>query len=418
MELTELSRQVQVKLHQYCNKFKGGVTKPEYKFIRQMLFGILKGGSVQLSSIGRHISDSITHKKTTERLGRHLGKSGFWKKVTELTLQSQEYYLRRCRYLICDTGDIRKRYAEKMEGLGKVHDGSEGEVGVGYWSWNIVGVDERGDMIVPAYSELYSLEVENTSENAKILSGIEAVYEKSSPEAISVLDRGGDRGVLLKALLSMGRYFIIRQRGDRHIFYREEKLSVKQISRGVRLIHRFEVLKRRDNRVERVSYRCGAVPVRLTLSGKKLYLVVVKEDGKGYCWYLCHLSVGNSDEAVRLAFRGYGYRWKIEEIHRQTKGDYDLEGICLQRYEALKAMNALFWAAVSFLYTRLESLSKEILFQPLLSLVKKNRISELYGFIYYKLALGLKLILSGTRLYRELICPLKSNQLCLDFRDT
>ena len=50
MEINELNRQIQVKIHQYCNKFNEGFSKPEYKFIRQMLFGILKSGSVQLGS--------------------------------------------------------------------------------------------------------------------------------------------------------------------------------------------------------------------------------------------------------------------------------------------------------------------------------------------------------------------------------
>ena len=90
--------------------------------------------------------------------------------------------------------------------------------------------------------------------------------------------------------------------------------------------------------------------------GKDLWLVVLKEHNKGYCWHLCRLDCDTKKEAIETAFVGYGYRWKIEEVHRQIKGDYDLEGICLQRYEALKAMNALLWAAVSFLYTRLDSL--------------------------------------------------------------
>jgi len=76
--------------------------------------------------------------------------------------------------------------------------------------------------------------------------------------------------------------------------------------------------------------------------------------------------------AIKTAFVGYGHRWTIEEVHQQIKSDYDLEGICLQRYEALKSMNALLWAAASFLYTRLENLSMEIIFHPELALVNQK----------------------------------------------
>ena len=414
MELNELNRQVQVKLHQYCHKFKKDYSKPDYKFIRQMHFGILKSGSVQLSSIGRSLSEVINHKKTTERLGRHLGREGLCEEVSASLLKHQQHYLRRCRYLVLDLSDISKKYAEKMEGLGKVHDGSADEITNGYWLSNIVGVDTEGDLLVPAYSELYSHTSEVTSENQKILKAIDRVSEWSDSESIYVIDRGGDRRELITPLLSEGRYFIIRQVGNRHLYYRGEKMGEKNISHKVKLSYRFEIFKRRKNRLVKAIFHCGAVPVKFTEDGSKLYLVVIKEERKGYCWLLCHLPCGSCEEAVRIAFKGYGHRWKIEEVHRQVKMDYHLEKICLQRYHALKALNALFWSAVSFLYTRLENLSKEILFQPMLSLVKKNKLSELFGFIYYKLALGLRMILSRCRLYRELLDPPNTDQLALN----
>ena len=109
MELNELSRQIQVKLHQYCYSFKEGYSKPDYRFIRQMHFGILKSGSVQLSSISRSLSEVTTHKKSAERLGRHLGREGLCEKVLSSLLKHQRYYLRRCRYLVFDLSDISKK---------------------------------------------------------------------------------------------------------------------------------------------------------------------------------------------------------------------------------------------------------------------------------------------------------------------
>jgi hypothetical protein len=41
--------------------------------------------------------------------------------------------------------------------------------------------------------------------------------------------------------------------------------------------------------------------------------------------------------AIRTVFVGYEHPWKIEEVHRQVKVDYDLERICMQRYDALKS---------------------------------------------------------------------------------
>jgi len=96
------------------------------------------------------------------------------------------------------------------------------------------------------------------------------------------------------------------------------------------------------------SISAGAVPVRLTKNGRDLWLVVSKAAGRGYTWYLAHLPSSEEKGAVELALQGYGYRWKIEEVHRHVKEQYNWQGICLRRYVALKNMNAVFWMAMFF----------------------------------------------------------------------
>jgi hypothetical protein len=93
------------------------------------------------------LGEEITQKKTTERLGRHLGKQGLWLKITKATIRNQSYYLKRCQYLIWDNSDIQKEYATKMEGLSLVHDGSRDKIGQGYNLCNIVGIGESGTLI-------------------------------------------------------------------------------------------------------------------------------------------------------------------------------------------------------------------------------------------------------------------------------
>ncbi len=154
----------------------------------------------------------------------------------------------------------------------------------------------------------------------------------------------------------------------------------------------FTVKKRHHNRIVERRYRAGATRVRLTPGGKDLWLIVSKGEGRGYCYYLCYLAAEDAREAVELAFRGYGHRWKIEEVHRHVKEQYNWEGICLRRYVALKNMNAVFWIAVSFIYTQLEALPVEVFAR--LNLIYRNRISELLGFIYYKLSVAMKMIFS------------------------
>ena len=419
MSFTKFTQPIQTKLHQYCYSFQDIFARPVHKFIRQMIFGILKSGSVQLNAIGRSLQEKIPLKKTTKRLGNHLDKPDLWHDVSQATLKAQASILRKCRFVIFDLSDLCKTYAEKMEGLETVYDGSEKELGQGYWLSNITVVNDDASTVVPVYSELYSHSAETTSENEKILNAVDAVTPYCDPDAISVFDRGGDRQILINAHLKADRQFIVRQKGDRHLLYQGKARSFDYLTGKTKLCWAFTVERIHKNKVQKRTYDCGAIPVKLTAGGKRLWLVIMKERNGGYCWLLCYFKgCRSAQEAVALAIQGYGLRWKIEEVHRQIKVDYQLESMCLQRYDALKTMNALLWMAVSFLYTRLEALAIEIIFHPELALVNRKKLKDVLRFIYYKLAEAFKRIMAISKLYDKIAFPKPDRQISLHLADS
>lgn len=101
----------------FSEKISKGLSRPEYKFVSQMMYGLLCSQSCHLSKIGRALDESIKLKKTIERLSRNL---------SEFTggLQLFENYIKKVKgcindrsILIVDDGDIIKPYSTKMEGL-------------------------------------------------------------------------------------------------------------------------------------------------------------------------------------------------------------------------------------------------------------------------------------------------------------
>ena len=76
MSYTQFTATVQTKPWQFCDKFKLDFKKPEQRFIHQMLFGILKGGRVEINSIARSLQEGTPIKKVHKRIGSHLGKAG------------------------------------------------------------------------------------------------------------------------------------------------------------------------------------------------------------------------------------------------------------------------------------------------------------------------------------------------------
>jgi len=70
----EATQKLQVKLHQYVNRFKDVIYKPEMKFLFDTLLGLIKSKHVHLSKITREVPTETTFKKRWEQLSYHLNK--------------------------------------------------------------------------------------------------------------------------------------------------------------------------------------------------------------------------------------------------------------------------------------------------------------------------------------------------------
>jgi len=109
--------------------------------------------------------------------------------------------------LAIDPGDVDRRHAEACEFLGKVRDGSTGEIISGYPLLSVVARDGRRGKTIPLLLRLFSAsETGHGSENDEILLAMERVERsvgsppgesillRNSPSGfLWVIDRGGDR---------------------------------------------------------------------------------------------------------------------------------------------------------------------------------------------------------------------------------
>ena len=391
----DIVHKVQIKFNQHMQKYKKYFSLPVFKFLRQMQYGILTAKHVHLNKIGSVLNEKTTLKKTTERLSRNLGRKGLADEIMKNHLEVQRHAFSVCKYMIFDLSDITKTYAKKMEGLETVRDGSSHELKLGYWQANIIGISKDGETIIPAYSELYSINHKSEGidgENGKILKAVNMVEDVIGKGKIHVDDRGGDRRVLIENFIKNARLFIIRQNGNRFLHTGEKKLLLSSISKNVKLKYIMEVTKTKKNgKRKKVTYSCGATKVYFPKEHEgyyetPLWLIVAKRKKGGFAWFLSRLPVNTEKEAVEKTFEGYGLRWKIEEVHRHIKQEYNLEELCLQRYEALKNFNAVFWVAMTMIYKELETLFLEIIEESGVKLLYRNKLSEIMRFIYYKIS--------------------------------
>ena len=355
---------------------------PEVKNIGLLLHAMLKCHDVHVSELGRSLEEKIAPKKTEERLHRNLRHEDLGRRLLEANAAKNGAAIRAKRYCIIDLSDIQKPHATKMEGLCRVRDGDKSKrdavvIGNGLYWINGVMADTSG--ILPLYSEIYGLDhegQEHMSENSKILEITDLVYTLH-PEAINVLDRGGDRSSIIDCFIADGKLFVIRGQNQRSLRLNQDSkklTNIKEIAKKTRTSHTYKSLRNGewfDVGIRRVYY--GETP---------LWLVVSRRHRGGLSWYLTNVD-GMRMEIMDTVMDAYGVRWRVEEYHRQIKQDYSLEKICLRNYNAIKNMGALVVLAASFCARLPEHIVIKMIAAA--GLLPRKRLRDIPSYPYYML---------------------------------
>lgn len=206
--------------------FAAGVARPftdsrRRRFVTQMITGLVTAGHVHLSKVARATQRGDEHVHGAEkRLSGHLA-SEHWN-----TAPLAAELLRRSAAMVndetlipADTTDLAKYYARHLEGLGRVHDGSDpdGRTAPGYCIFQAfvrVGTWQLFPLVVEPL-KVYAGAA--TGENAELLGHMLRVHEAAGKKGTWLLDRGFDRRELFEPLVRHEVAFVVRQRGDRTV---------------------------------------------------------------------------------------------------------------------------------------------------------------------------------------------------------
>jgi len=224
--------------------FAQGVARPftdsrRRGFIQNMIAGMTIAGHVHLSKVARAISrgDSRIH-GVEKRLSRHLA-SEHWdmSPVGNELLQRSARMVTQDTLITADLTDLGKPYARKLEGLGRVHDGSDPQKRIipGYVVFEAYVRVGKWQMFPLLFEPLKTYSGAPTSENAEISAFVLRIHEATEGQATWVLDRGFDRDELMLPWLKKSLAFVIRQRGDRHVLLADgRKLAVTDAAAELR----------------------------------------------------------------------------------------------------------------------------------------------------------------------------------------
>jgi hypothetical protein len=337
----------------------------------------------------------VTLKKIEERFSRQLKKVKIKHCIQESILSMASERIKANTLLILDLSDIKKKYAEKMEYLAKVHDGSEsGEIVDGYWTNQVIASEIDSNEITPLYHSLYSQgSPDFISENVEIITAMDKVGQAVHNKGIWVIDRGADRDELYDYLLSKKRNFIIRLVGSRDLLYQNKLIRSLWLSYSCRFPYKKTIIKFKDGKEIQYNISFGSIPVRLPDHSTPLSLVVIRGFSDKPMMLLTTLPVNTSEKQVWFVVNAYLKRWGIEETIRFVKQTYDIENIRVLKYGRLQNIMALLLAVFYFIAVILDQNQKlTILAGHILKSAK--RVFGIPDLKYYALGDGLYNIFS------------------------
>ncbi len=395
MNYSKLASKLRTKIGKFSGYVSENIDKTGKRFVNEAIYGIMYSQSVMLTEIGRSLETNVSLKKIEERFCRQLKKEGLWENIHGQVLCDAAPRIKDNTLLILDLSDLYKKYAEHMEYLAKVRDGSDGgQIVNGYWTTQVIGAQLGENEVLPLYQELYSQDAPDfKSENTQIIKAIDMVADHSGNRGIWIIDRGGDRDVLYNHLLkkTSKKRFVVRLVGNRNLLHgNKEELALKLAYR-CKTPYSETIIKEENGqeKVYHISY--GYMPVKLPGMDDQLYMLVVNGFGNKPMMLLTTEPLRRNRKILYRLLGYYLKRWSIEETIRFVKQTYDLENIRVLKYARLRNMMGLLMAVFYFLAVKLD-MSQKLKIMTGHILKQAKRVFGIPDFKFYAIGDGLSAI--------------------------
>lgn len=388
-----LAYQLKREIKKFSDKITKGLSRPKYKLVFQMLYGMLESQSTHLSDISRALKEDITLKKTVERLSRGLGRFNENEIIMENYLDIVKNNTKEISVLIVDNSDISKPYSEMLDSLCEVRDGSTGEITTGYHLLEITALTKGFKMPTPVYTRVYSsTEKDYVSEDEEVLGGLKYISRHFGKSGIRTMDRGYDSCEYYRYFIKHNENFIIRAKKNRDVRYKGETINILELANRYKGKYKITF---KDKKGKKINCKMSMIPISLPIAPKReLALVVVY--GFGEIPMMLISSLKSSDDRLpRAVTKIYLMRWRIEEYYRFKKQQFRFEDFRVQSLTSIRALNTMLTVLIGLIGTFSEKQNVSIFIMEIIECSKR-----IYGktkFIYYALGDGIFSILQKTR---------------------
>ena len=396
----------------FSNKISKQLPKHDRKFTADMTYGMLASGSCLLTDIVDQLHEDSKKINVVDRLSRHLDR-GVPAQAKASYLQLIKKWVPSDPVIYMDDSDIVKPNGYRFESLGIVRDGSE--------STSAKNVYKKG------YHVTEACVLTTSSHPVSIFSRIHSSAEKGYKSANTItfdameqgaalfgkatfcMDRGYDDNKMFLKLDALKQEYVIRLKSNRKLLYHNKWTYATELRNRRKGKIKTSVFYKGKNHEAYLSH----VKVQITASRKDIYLVLVYGITEHPMMLATNKEIKSKEDVIKVA-RTYFSRWKIEEYFRCKKQRFQWENFRVRKLRAINALNFYITLCMAFLANI--SMKAETNALKVSIIQKADPIKEKVSFCYYRLAKGIRGILSyakeGVRLWFRTKRP-RYRQLCL-----
>jgi len=193
---TTLNSNLKRGILRFTEKISQGLTRPDFKFVSQIIYGILASQNCHLAKIARTLDEKTGMKKIIDRLSRNLKLFNGGILLFENYINRIKGHITKLTILIIDGSDITKSHSKKMEYIARVRDGSTGEYKDGYHTLGVTALTPGKKQPIGVYTRVYSAsEPDFVSEDEEVLKALRFLGKHFKKSNIRAFDRGYDANI-------------------------------------------------------------------------------------------------------------------------------------------------------------------------------------------------------------------------------
>jgi hypothetical protein len=370
-----------------------GLSRPKLKFISQLIYGMPAAQSCHLSKIAGVLGESISLKKTIDRLSRNLTVFNDRNKLLDNAVNKYRSCLNNTTVLLFDGGDITKPCSPKMQYINTVRDGSTGELRDGYWTLSVTALTPEKKMPIGIYSTVYSASEPNfVSEDYEVIKALDFTRKHFDKSCIKAFDRGYDGNIYYENLIKHKDNFIVRAKKNRDVIFNDNKINILDLASRYKGKYKLPFRKKNGKKVD---CKISIVPIKLPCKPNiKLNLVVCNGLGKIPLMLITSLSSNDTRLAVAIV-KVYLMRWRIEEFYAFKKQQFGLEDLRVRSLNSIRNLDLLLTIAMGYLgFMSAKGENRKIVME-LIHISK--RIYGIPKFFYYAIADGMNIVFARAK---------------------